>query len=162
MNETIQFKRWTCEQPKQLNPHKIRGPNLVSVSSARGLGSCSHSNEWEGRELEESLASEKRKKASQRLAVRRIANALSRIGKVRSHEKCVLNNGVRDTPIIVENGSTIIEASLLCHSFICLCYYELSSYGKLIYKNYYLNIFIINPGRIMLSYFLFHVEKYLC
>jgi len=34
MNETIQFKRWTCEQLEQLNPHKFRGPNLVSVSSA--------------------------------------------------------------------------------------------------------------------------------
>ena len=51
-----------------------------------------------------------------------------------------------------------MEASLLCHSFIRLCYYELSSYEKLIYKNYYLKHYY--PGYIILSQF--HVEKYLC
>ena len=33
---------------------------------------------------------------------------------------------------------------------------------KINLQNYYLNIFIINSGHIILSYFLFHVEKYSC
>ena len=36
-----------------------------------------------------------------------------------------------------------MEASLLCHSFIRLCYYEPLFYENLIYENYYLNILII-------------------